>query len=170
MCQYCGCRQMPLIRDYIAEHEQIVDAGDDALRALDRGDTQKARQSLSQMHQILTSHWAGEEAGVFAVMTEADASYAEYVDVLVGEPSWRRSSLPWSRGDRNRSWSFRPFGAAVRSARPTSAAVTSTQQPARSAFPACTRTSYATPQPASRSPAAPTSRWCSRCWVTLRRR
>ena len=76
---------MPLIRDYIAEHEQIVDAGDDALRALDRGDIQRARQSLSQMHEILTSHWAGEEAGVFAVMTQADASYAEYVDVLVGE-------------------------------------------------------------------------------------
>lgn len=85
MCQYCGCRQMPLIRDYIAEHEQIVDAGDDALRALDRGAIQKARQSLSQMYEILTSHWAGEEAGVFAVMTEADASYAEYVGVLVGE-------------------------------------------------------------------------------------
>jgi len=22
MCHYCGCRELPLIRDYIAEHEQ----------------------------------------------------------------------------------------------------------------------------------------------------
>lgn len=85
MCQYCGCRQMPLIRDYIEEHEQVVDVGDDALRALDRGDPDRAVQSLSRMREILTSHWKGEEAGVFAVMSEADSSYAEYVDVLVGE-------------------------------------------------------------------------------------
>jgi hemerythrin-like domain-containing protein len=85
MCQYCGCRQVPLIRDYIDEHEHIVDAGDDALRALDRGDLGRAQQSVSRMRDILTSHWAGEEAGVFTVMSETDASYAEYVEVLVGE-------------------------------------------------------------------------------------
>jgi hemerythrin-like domain-containing protein len=76
---------MPLIRDYIEEHEQVVDAGDDALRALDRGDVATARESLARMQEILTRHWQGEEAGVFAVMSETDASYAEYVDVLVGE-------------------------------------------------------------------------------------
>lgn len=76
---------MPLIRDYIEEHEQVVDVGDDALRALDRGDVDQARESLSRMQEILTSHWQGEEAGVFAVMSETDATYAEYVDVLVGE-------------------------------------------------------------------------------------
>ena len=85
MCQYCGCRQISLIRDYIEEHEQIVDVGDDALRALDRGDVERARRGLSRMHEILTRHWAGEEAGVFAVMSETDVSYAEYVEVLVGE-------------------------------------------------------------------------------------
>lgn len=76
---------MPLIRDYIEEHEQVVDVGDDALRALDRGDVDQARESLSRMQEILISHWQGEEAGVFAVMSETDATYAEYVDVLVGE-------------------------------------------------------------------------------------
>lgn len=85
MCQYCGCRQIPLIRDYIEEHEQVVDVGDDALRALDRGDVERARHSLSRMREILSSHWQGEEAGVFTVMSEVDASYAEYVAVLVGE-------------------------------------------------------------------------------------
>jgi len=76
---------VPLIRDYIAEHEQIVDVGDAALRALDGGDVDRARRSVARMHEVLTSHWAGEEAGVFAVMSEIDASYAEYVEVLVGE-------------------------------------------------------------------------------------
>jgi hemerythrin-like domain-containing protein len=85
MCQYCGCRQVPLIRDYIEEHEQIVDAGDDAIRALDRGDVGHAHQSVSRMRDLLTSHWAGEEAGVFTVMSESDASYVEYIQVLVGE-------------------------------------------------------------------------------------
>lgn len=85
MCQYCGCRQVPLIRDYIEEHEQIADVGDATLRALDRGDVDSARRGVARMRDFLTSHWAGEEAGVFAVMSEVDASYAEYVEVLVGE-------------------------------------------------------------------------------------
>jgi hypothetical protein len=85
MCQYCGCRQVPLIRDYIEEHEQIVDLGDDALRALERGDVVRARRDVARMSEVLASHWAGEEAGVFTVMSEVDDSYSEYVDVLVGE-------------------------------------------------------------------------------------
>lgn len=85
MCQYCGCRQVSLIRDYIDEHEQIVDAGDDALRALERGDVGRAQHGVWLMRDILTSHWAGEETGVFTVMSETDASYADYVEVLVGE-------------------------------------------------------------------------------------
>ena len=39
-----------------------------------------------------------------------------------------------------------------------------------SASPTCTRTSSGTPPPASRSPAAPTSRWSSSCSDTPRRR
>src|SRR6188472_3796657 len=85
MCQYCGCRQVPLIRDYIEEHEQIADVGDATLRALDRGDVGSARSGVARMRDFLASHWAGEEAGVFAVMSEVDGSYAEYVEVLVGE-------------------------------------------------------------------------------------
>ena len=33
MCHYCGCREMPLIRDYIAEHERWINFGGDAVRA-----------------------------------------------------------------------------------------------------------------------------------------
>ncbi len=37
MCHYCGCRVMPLIRDYIAEHERAINHGGGAVRALDQG-------------------------------------------------------------------------------------------------------------------------------------
>ena len=33
MCHYRGCRDMPLIRDFIAEHEQALDCADHVVRA-----------------------------------------------------------------------------------------------------------------------------------------
>ena len=42
MCHYCGCREMPLIRDYIAEHERATNLGGDAVRAIDRGELAEA--------------------------------------------------------------------------------------------------------------------------------
>lgn len=84
MCQYCGCRDMPLLRDYIAEHERSVDHGREAVRALDRGDLDVARQRLGAMYEELRSHWRGEENGLFAVM-HSDELYAEHIDPLVAE-------------------------------------------------------------------------------------
>ncbi|MFZ3559570.1 hypothetical protein [Streptomyces sp. BH055] len=43
MCRYCGCREIPLIKGFIAEHERVTDAAGDALRALERGDLAAAR-------------------------------------------------------------------------------------------------------------------------------
>lgn len=37
MCHHCGCRQIPLIRDYIAEHEHVLDLGERALAEMGRG-------------------------------------------------------------------------------------------------------------------------------------
>lgn len=37
MCHYCGCREIPLIKEFIAEHEAVTNAAGDALRALDAG-------------------------------------------------------------------------------------------------------------------------------------
>ncbi|MGV0814837.1 hemerythrin domain-containing protein [Mycolicibacterium boenickei] len=75
---------MPLLRDYIAEHERAVDHGREAVRALDRGDLAAARQRLSAMFEELRSHWQGEENGLFAVM-HTDELYAEHIDPLVAE-------------------------------------------------------------------------------------
>ena len=84
MCHYCGCREMPLIRDYIAEHERATNLGGDAVRAIDRGDLAEASALLSAMGTELRSHWQGEENGLFAVMGR-DPMVAEHIGPLVQE-------------------------------------------------------------------------------------
>ena len=84
MCHYCGCRDMPLIRDYIAEHERAINLGGDAVRAIDRGELATAGKLLGAMGAELRSHWLGEENGLFAVMGR-DELYAEHIGPLVRE-------------------------------------------------------------------------------------
>ena len=84
MCHYCGCRQMPLIRDYIAEHERATQLGGDAVRAIDRGELELAQKMLAEMATELESHWRGEEDGIFRVMWREE-QYAEYIAPLVQE-------------------------------------------------------------------------------------
>ena len=59
---------MPLLRDYIAEHERATNFGGEAVRAIDRGDLGHARHLLGEMATELASHWQGEETGLFRVM------------------------------------------------------------------------------------------------------
>ncbi|OBB34184.1 hemerythrin [Mycolicibacterium peregrinum] len=75
---------MPLLRDYIAEHERAVDHGREAVRAMDRGELDVASLRLGEMFEELRSHWQGEENGLFAVM-RTDELYAEHIDPLVVE-------------------------------------------------------------------------------------
>ncbi|MFE5793035.1 hemerythrin domain-containing protein [Streptomyces sp. NPDC056503] len=84
MCHYCGCRDIPLIKEFIAEHEAVTDLGGDAVRALDAGDRARAALLAAEMAVLLRGHWAGEEAGLFRVMAEND-EYAGYVAALVAE-------------------------------------------------------------------------------------
>ena len=84
MCHYCGCRQMPLIRDYVAEHERVTDLGGDAVRAIDQGDLDRAGRQVIAMAAELAAHWRGEEEGIFRVM-QTDEAYAAYIAPLVRE-------------------------------------------------------------------------------------
>lgn len=84
MCQYCGCRDMPLIRDYIAEHAHVLNLGGEAVRAIDRGDLDSARRLLAEMAQELRSHWRGEEDGLFKVMAREEM-FAQHIDPLIRE-------------------------------------------------------------------------------------
>lgn len=75
---------MPLIRDYIAEHERATNLGGDTVRAIDRGELDLARQLLGTMAEELGSHWQGEENGLFRVM-EREPLYSEHIAPLVRE-------------------------------------------------------------------------------------
>lgn len=105
MCHYCGCRAMPLLRDYVAEHERVINYGGDAVRAMDRGDHDRARELLAAMAGELRSHWRGEERGLFAVLGKDDL-YAEHIAPLVREhrelDEFLRSVDVSDSDDRNR--------------------------------------------------------------------
>jgi iron-sulfur cluster repair protein YtfE (RIC family) len=75
---------MPLIRDYVAEHERATTLAGDAVRAIDRGDLASARRLLDELHAELRSHWQGEENGIFEVM-RPEPEYAAYIEPLVAE-------------------------------------------------------------------------------------
>ena len=84
MCHYCGCRQIPLIRDYIAEHEHVLDLGHRALEQGGRGELDAAQATVAQMRAELQSHWQGEEEGVFALM-RGEELYRAHIDPLIAE-------------------------------------------------------------------------------------
>jgi iron-sulfur cluster repair protein YtfE (RIC family) len=84
MCHYCGCRQVSLIRDYFAEHERALEHADAAVRAMDRQDFEVAREEVAEMTKELTSHWIGEENGIFRVMRREDL-YAAHIEPLIQE-------------------------------------------------------------------------------------
>ena len=75
---------MPLIRDYIAEHERVINHGGAAVRALDRGDHAQAQAEAALMYDELRPHWEGEETGLFAVMMSEEI-FAEHITPLIAE-------------------------------------------------------------------------------------
>ncbi|RAV18408.1 hemerythrin domain-containing protein [Mycolicibacterium sp. GF69] len=84
MCQYCGCRDMPLIRDYIAEHAHVLNLGGEAVRAIERGDLETAHRLLDEMAEELRTHWRGEENGLFKVLSREEL-FAEHIEPLIRE-------------------------------------------------------------------------------------
>ena len=72
---------MPLLRDYIAEHERATNFGGEALRAIDRGDLDRARHLLGEMATELAAHWQGEETGLFGVMA-GEEMFAEIAPLV----------------------------------------------------------------------------------------
>ena len=84
MCHYCGCRHIPLIRDYIAEHEHVLDLGHLALEQVGRGELDQGQATVARMRAELKSHWQGEEEGVFALM-RGEELYREHIDPLIAE-------------------------------------------------------------------------------------
>ncbi|WP_194816628.1 hemerythrin domain-containing protein [Nocardia sp. XZ_19_385] len=84
MCHYCGCRDIPLIKEFIAEHEAVYNLSGQIERALEHGDIASAQRDLVAIERQLRAHWAGEEQGLFAVMRD-DPDCTSYIDALEAE-------------------------------------------------------------------------------------
>ncbi|SDB98591.1 Hemerythrin HHE cation binding domain-containing protein [Raineyella antarctica] len=86
MCNYCGCQEQTLIRDYYAEHNGSRDLADRARRQMDEGRYDEAREHVTLLLAELEGHWAGEEGGLFAVMVDRyPDDFADYIRPLVEE-------------------------------------------------------------------------------------
>jgi hypothetical protein len=83
MCDYCGCREFPLISQLTGEHEAIAEAAGRLRRAVtDDGGDPVAR--LDELLELLLPHTATEESGLF-IELRAEGSMAEAVDRLCAE-------------------------------------------------------------------------------------
>lgn len=92
MCTYCGCNDIPLIKEFVTEHEVALELAGDAAEALREGAVLRARGRLDLLARQLEAHWRGEEQGLFAAMRE-DPQYVEYLDELTGDHARLRALL-----------------------------------------------------------------------------
>ncbi|GIJ30449.1 hypothetical protein Vqi01_56110 [Micromonospora qiuiae] len=83
MCNYCGCREFPLIGQLSAEHEEISNAAERLRAAITKGHGDPVAL-LDELLAVLMPHTSVEEAGLF-VELRAEGSMAEAVDKLCGE-------------------------------------------------------------------------------------
>jgi hemerythrin-like domain-containing protein len=83
MCNYCGCRDFPLIARLTAEHEAIANAADRLRRAVTHGRAEPMA-ALDDLLGLLTPHTGAEEAGLF-VELRAEGSLTEAVNRLCAE-------------------------------------------------------------------------------------
>jgi hypothetical protein len=82
MCNYCGCRDFPLIARLTAEHETIADAAGRLRDAISGGGDAPAR--LDDLLALLLPHTSTEETGLFTEL-RVEGSLTEAVDKLCAE-------------------------------------------------------------------------------------
>ena len=83
MCNYCGCREFPLIGRLSAEHEAIANAAG-RLRTAASGGGDDPVAALDALVALLMPHTATEEDGLFEEL-RAEGSLAEAVAKLCAE-------------------------------------------------------------------------------------
>ncbi|MFD2768002.1 hemerythrin domain-containing protein [Micromonospora eburnea] len=83
MCNYCGCRDFPLIGRLSAEHEAIANAAGRLRAAIGTG-APAALTALDELLALLMPHTTTEEDGLFAEL-RAEGSLAEAVTRLCAE-------------------------------------------------------------------------------------
>ncbi|GAB3159219.1 hypothetical protein GCM10027290_63800 [Micromonospora sonneratiae] len=83
MCNYCGCRDFPLIARLSAEHEDIANAAGRLRTSILHG-TDDRFEALDALIDLLMPHTATEENGLFREL-RAEGSLTEEVDKLCAE-------------------------------------------------------------------------------------
>lgn len=84
MCNYCGCREFPLIGQLSEEHWDIEECAGALRRAVGEGRHGEAVTLLEELLARLMPHTALEEGGLFAEL-RADGPLAEEVERLCAE-------------------------------------------------------------------------------------
>ncbi|MER7499357.1 hemerythrin domain-containing protein [Nonomuraea pusilla] len=84
MCNYCGCREFPLIGRLTEEHGAIEEVAGSLRRAVHEGRHGDALPLLDELLALLAPHTELEETGLFAEL-RAEGSLADEVDRLCAE-------------------------------------------------------------------------------------
>lgn len=84
MCNYCGCREFPLIGRLSEEHGTIAETAGDLRRAIEAGRETDARRFLDDLLGLLMPHTITEETGLFAELRD-EGTLADAVDRLCAE-------------------------------------------------------------------------------------
>jgi hemerythrin-like domain-containing protein len=84
MCNYCGCREFPLIAQLTVEHENIAEAAGRLRRAIIQGEADPVA-GLDELYALLVPHTATEEAGLFVELRAEGGGLADAVDRLCAE-------------------------------------------------------------------------------------
>jgi hemerythrin-like domain-containing protein len=72
MCEYCGCRDIPLIGRLSEEHYLAVDELGDLRRAIAGGEAAAVADALKRFADELFAHNDAEEAGLFHELAKDD--------------------------------------------------------------------------------------------------
>lgn len=83
MCNYCGCREFPLIGQLTAEHEAIANAAGRLRTAITAGADNRV-ELLDDLLTLLMPHTETEERGLFLEL-RAEGSLTEAVEQLCDE-------------------------------------------------------------------------------------
>lgn len=86
MCSYCGCQSITVVGRFMAEHDEIINATGEMVRAAATGDQQRVRETARVVARLLHPHTHAEEVGLFSVLREQD-EFTDHIDVLCGEHS-----------------------------------------------------------------------------------
>ena len=84
MCNYCGCREIPMIAKLNAEHDAIVNSTYALQVALREQDVESAKTAGKILGELLHPHTQREQVGLFAEMKK-DELFTEHIASLCAE-------------------------------------------------------------------------------------